>query len=100
MHLRVHLALFTVAVLFSVNYVISKLAMNAFHPLAFAYLRILGSAIVMQFVLPRDRAPMTKADSRALIGFAMLAVVLNQTSQRAANRWCRRHECRPGTVCT
>ena len=79
MHLRVHLALFTVAVLFSVNYIISKLAMNAFHPLAFAYLRILGSAIVMQFVLPHDRAPMTKADSRALIGFAMLAVVLNQT---------------------
>jgi drug/metabolite transporter (DMT)-like permease len=75
---RVHLALFTVASLFSANYIISKLAMNAFHPIAFAYLRILGSAIVMQFILPRDVAPITPADSRALVGFTFLGVVVNQ----------------------
>jgi drug/metabolite transporter (DMT)-like permease len=76
---RVHLALLTVATLFSLNYIISKLAMHAFHPIAFAYLRVLGSAIVLQFVLPRDRTPISSSDARALIGFALLAVVLNQT---------------------
>ena len=76
---RVHLALLTVAALFSLNYIISKIAMHAFHPVAFAYLRVLGSAFVLQFVLPRDRAPITAADSRALVGFALLGVVLNQT---------------------
>jgi drug/metabolite transporter (DMT)-like permease len=76
---RVHLALLTVAALFSLNYIISKLAMHAFHPLVFAYLRVLGSAIVLQFILPRDRTPILPADSRSLIGFALLGVVLNQT---------------------
>lgn len=79
MPLRVHLALTTVAALFSLNYIISKIAMHAFHPVAFAYLRVLGSALVLQFVLPRDRSPMTAADSRALVGFSLLGVVLNQT---------------------
>jgi len=76
---RVHLALLTVAALFSLNYIVSKVAMHAFHPMAFAYLRVLGAALVMQFVLPRDRTPMSKADERALIGYAILGVVLNQT---------------------
>jgi drug/metabolite transporter (DMT)-like permease len=76
---RVHLALLTVAALFSLNYIVSKVAMRAFNPIAFAYLRVLGAALVMQFVLPRDRTPMSKTDERALIGFAILGVVLNQT---------------------
>jgi len=76
---RVHIALFIVGVLFSLNYIISKLAMKAFHPVAFAYLRILGSAIVLNSVIPRDRAPLTREDSRALIVFGLLGVVLNQT---------------------
>ena len=42
--LVVHGALTTVAVLFSANYIISKLAMRAFHPLVFAFLRVVGSA--------------------------------------------------------
>ena len=76
---RVHLALLTVAALFSLNYIVSKVAMRAFNPLAFAYLRVLGAALVMQFVLPRDRTPMSKADERSLIGYAILGIVLNQT---------------------
>lgn len=76
---RVHLALFTVGVLFSLNYIISKLAMHAFHPIAFAYLRILGAAIVLQYVVPRDRTPLTREESRSLILFGLLGVVLNQT---------------------
>lgn len=76
---RVHLALLAVAALFSLNYIVSKIAMRAFSPIVFAYLRILGAALVMQFALPRDRAPISKADARSLIGYAILGVVLNQT---------------------
>jgi len=76
---RVHLALFTVAALFSLNYIISKLAMHAIHPIAFGYLRVLGAALVLQFVVPRDRAPIEPADTRSLILYAILGVVLNQT---------------------
>ena len=76
---RVHAALLTVAALFSLNYIISKIGMRVFHPLVFAYLRVVGSALVLQFVLPRDRAPITIEESRSLVGFALLGVVLNQT---------------------
>lgn len=76
---RVHLALFTVAALFSLNYIISKLAMNAINPVAFGYLRVVGAALVLQFVVPRDRAPIEPADSRALILYAFLGIVVNQT---------------------
>jgi drug/metabolite transporter (DMT)-like permease len=72
------LALFTVATLFSLNYIISKLAMHAFNPLVFAWLRVLGSSMVLQFVLPRDRAPISSADSRALVGLTLLGIVINQ----------------------
>ena len=77
--LQDNLALLTVATLFSLNYIVSKGAMRAFNPIAFAYLRVLGAALVMQFALRRDRTPMSKADARALIGYAILGVVLNQT---------------------
>src|SRR5947208_3113471 len=43
--LRLHAALTTVAILFSANYIISKLAMRAFNPLVFAYLRVVGEGI-------------------------------------------------------
>jgi drug/metabolite transporter (DMT)-like permease len=45
--LRLHAALFTVALLFSANYVISKLGMREFSPLAFAWLRIAGAALIL-----------------------------------------------------
>jgi hypothetical protein len=38
--LKVHGALFTVAALFSLNYIISKFGMRAFSPLSFAWLRV------------------------------------------------------------
>jgi drug/metabolite transporter (DMT)-like permease len=78
--LRVHAALTLVAILFSLNYIISKLAMNAFAPLAFAYLRVLGSAVILN-LLPRERdaSPLTRQDSRRMVGYAILGVVLNQT---------------------
>ena len=78
--LRVHLALTTVAVLFSANYIISKLAMRSFHPLVFAYLRVVGAAAVLNLIIhERDPAPLTGDDRRAIVGFAALAIVINQT---------------------
>lgn len=76
---RVHAALFTVATLFSLNYIISKLAMHAFTPVTFAYLRIVGSAALIHIVMPRDTTPLDRADAWRLVGFAFLGVVINQT---------------------
>jgi drug/metabolite transporter (DMT)-like permease len=78
--LAVHAALLTVAILFSANYIISKLAMRAFAPLTFAYLRVAGSAIVLNAVIrERDPAPLTRRDRWELVAFAALAIVINQT---------------------
>ena len=52
--LKVHGALFAVAALFSLNYIISKFGMRAISPLSFAYLRVLGSAIVLNAIPGRD----------------------------------------------
>lgn len=76
---RVHLALATVALLFSLNYIISKLAMNAFSPLAFAYLRVLGSAIILNLLQQEHGlTALTRVDWWHLVGYAILGVVLNQ----------------------
>jgi len=74
----VHAALATVALLFSFNYIISKLAMHSFTPLVFAYLRVLGSAILLN-IFARDPAPVTRGDSWRLAGYSLLGVVLNQS---------------------
>ena len=76
---RVHAALFTVAALFSLNYIVSKLGMRAFTPVTFAYLRIVGSALLIHVVVPRDRTALSRSDNWQLAGFALLAIVLNQT---------------------
>jgi drug/metabolite transporter (DMT)-like permease len=76
----VHAALGAVALLFSINYIISKLGLRAFHPLTFAYLRVVGAAILLNFVVPeRDAAPLSTADRRAIVLYSMLAVVINQS---------------------
>jgi len=76
--LRVHAALTTVALLFSANYIVSKLAMRSITPLVFAYLRVVGAAIVLNAIV-HDREPLTRRDAWRLAGFAMLAIVINQT---------------------
>jgi len=75
---HVHAALTTVAILFSINYIISKLSMQAFAPLVFAYLRVVGSALILN-LLVRDPEPVSRADSWRLVGFSLLAVVFNQS---------------------
>jgi drug/metabolite transporter (DMT)-like permease len=77
---RVHAALTVVALLFSSNYIISKLAMNAFAPMSFAYLRVLGSALVLNVLLrERKPVPLSRGDAWRIVGYAVLGVVINQT---------------------
>jgi len=74
---RVHAAMTAVAVLFSANYIISKLAMGHFAPLSFAWLRVAGSALLLLIVVGWPR--FSAHDSRLVAGFAVMGVVLNQT---------------------
>lgn len=79
MALRIHAALFTVALLFSANYVIAKVAMQEMAPLTFAYLRILGAAIVLWIFTTRGTEPLSREDARSLVAFSLLGVVINAT---------------------
>ncbi len=76
--LRVHLAAGSVAALFSLNYVISKLGLHAFSPLVFAYLRVLLAALVLNAMLPRGLEPWPRADWARVTGYSFLGVVINQ----------------------
>jgi drug/metabolite transporter (DMT)-like permease len=69
----------SVGVLFSLNYIVSKIGMHAFNPLTFAYLRIIGAAIILNVVVrERNAAPLAPGDGWRLTGFAVLGVVINQ----------------------
>ena len=76
--LKLHSALFTVALLFSLNYLISKLGMREFAPLTFAWLRILGAAIILSLIA-RNEPKLSREDARRVAGFAILGVVINQS---------------------
>lgn len=71
--------MFSVAALFSANYIISKLGMRAFNPLVFAYLRVVGGALVLNLLIPYSGAPFSREDRKQVILFSLLGVVLNQT---------------------
>jgi len=71
---KIHGALFAVAFLFSLNYIISKFGMRTFAPLSFAWLRVLGSAVVLN-ALPGTRVDLP---NRRITLLALLAVVANQ----------------------
>lgn len=71
--LKIHGALFGVAVLFSLNYIISKFGMRAFSPLSFAWLRVLGSAILLNAIPAREPLP-----NKQITLLALLGVVTNQ----------------------
>ena len=76
---QVHAALITVAILFSLNYIISKFGLHAFSSMTFAYLRVLGSAIVLQLIFrQRDLPPLSTTDRWHLVGYSILGVVINQ----------------------
>ncbi len=73
----VHAALFTVAFLFSVNYIVSKLGMRSFAPLTFAFLRVAGSAVVLNLIVPPRG--FSRRDWLVIAGLSILAIVLNQS---------------------
>jgi len=78
--LKVHGALFAVAALFSLNYIISKFGMRAFAPLSFAWLRVLGSAALLnvgQALLP-VRGGQESLPHKKVALLALLGVVTNQ----------------------
>src|SRR3954466_2086084 len=96
--LRVHGALFAVNLLFAINYIVSKLGMSSFDPFTFAYLRVVGAAIVLNLFVasasaplgmaaaapPRDarRVPAGWRDASATARvalYSLLGVVINQT---------------------
>lgn len=74
---RVHAALFTVALLFTSNYLISKLGMKEFAPLSFAWMRVAGSALLLWFIARGERLP--EGSGRRVLLFSLLAVVINQS---------------------
>ena len=77
--LRIHAALATVALLFSLNYVISKVGLHAFSSMTFAYIRVLGSAIVLNLIFRgKDLPPLSRTDRWRVIGYSILGVVINQ----------------------
>lgn len=76
---RLHLALFSVALLFSLNYLISKLGMRELAPLSFAWLRVAGSAVILHFVARAEGAVLGPEDRRPMLLFSLLAVVINQS---------------------
>jgi drug/metabolite transporter (DMT)-like permease len=71
-----HSSLFTVALLFSANYVISKLGMRQFSPMVFAWLRIAGASLILA-VMVRGEPALSREDKRRVSGFAILGVVIN-----------------------
>ncbi|MGA7617442.1 MAG: DMT family transporter [Thermoanaerobaculia bacterium] len=80
--LRVHAALGTVALLFSINYVVAKIALREIDPLAFAWLRVVGAAALLHALARSRRSPLsarlTRSDLRKLVGYTFLGVVFNQ----------------------
>lgn len=79
--LLIHAILALVAVLFSIHYIVGKIALRSFHPLTFAYLRVAGSAICLMILTgSRKKAtpPLSPADGWRLVLYSMLGVVINQ----------------------
>lgn len=65
------------ALLFTSNYIVSKVGMREFAPLSFAWLRVAGAAAVL-WVIARGETLPPEANRRVAL-FAVLGVVLNQT---------------------
>lgn len=75
---KVHGALVAVALLFSLNYLFSKLGMRAFAPMTFAWLRVAGASVILA-LLARSETPLAREDARRANGWAVLAVIVNQS---------------------
>src|SRR5207248_5784091 len=74
----IHGALFAVNLLFAVNYIVSKLEMSSFDPLTFAYLRVVGAAIILNTLI-RGAAALSRTDFKRVVLYSLLGVVINQS---------------------
>lgn len=77
--LRIHGALLLVALLFSANYILLKLAMREFSPLTFAWLRTAGAAILLWPFARGGADPLSRRDWWNIVLYAMLGIVINGT---------------------
>jgi drug/metabolite transporter (DMT)-like permease len=77
LRLRLHAALVCVALLFSVNYIVSKFAMRELSPLSFAWMRVAGAALLLSVIARNERLP--RSEWRRVALFSTLGVVINQT---------------------
>lgn len=75
---RVYAALFTVALLFSLSYLISKVGMREFAPMTFAWLRVAGAGLILS-VIARTETALAPDDARRVAWWSILGVVLNQS---------------------
>lgn len=75
---KVHIALLGVAILFSINYIIAKVALRHIEPLAFAYLRVLGSTFLLILITRSVGQLIERAERIPLIVCSLLGLVLNQ----------------------
>ena len=69
--------MFSVALLFSSNYIISKVVMREMQPLTFAWLRVAGSTVLLWLLARGESLP--RELRRRIVLYAVLAVVINQT---------------------
>lgn len=77
----VTLALITVQLLFGINYVVSKIVIQAFDPFVWASLRIAISTVAMfGFAVMSGHKPpkLTKSYLLPMVGFALLGTIINQ----------------------
>lgn len=79
--LRVHLVLIAVAILFSLNYILGKIALRHFQPLPFAWVRVASAALILNLWAWRRGqfgTALAGSDKRSLWLYAILGVVINQ----------------------
>jgi drug/metabolite transporter (DMT)-like permease len=75
--LRVHVALFTVATLFSLNYIFSKIVMRTVSPVAYAWIRVAGASVLFALLGRRSTRAFDRRDWREIFTFAILGIVIN-----------------------
>jgi drug/metabolite transporter (DMT)-like permease len=76
---RVHAALFTVALMFSANYVISKLGMRELAPLSFAWIRVASAAVLLSLLGGWRGERLQRGDGKRVALYALLGVAINTT---------------------
>lgn len=80
LRIRVHAALLVTAFLFSINYIVSKIAMREIAPFAFAWLRVAGAFLLLSAMTGRQRRRrvFSAHELGLCAAYGVLGVVVNQ----------------------